>query len=413
MLSVVNQAKLRWLEAYPPYLLGKITESHRKLLDAKSLIDSIQLEELDTEAELLKAGIYNDLAATSFGSDGSKQQYLSLAREIRTRRLGEIHPDTAMTIGNIAQNCGDRKEREALHKHALQIRLSTLGPVHTWTSWSYVALSELYLREHESALALHHAHLAISAAEGVRGPAFGTALSQLALCHSEVGNHAAAVAAAEAAVVSFKENLGEHHESTLDSIRKLSKCFFAANRFDECFELTNETAMATQRWLGPNHRHRVADEQNLAMCLRQFGRTKEALVHAENAYAIAIRLFGADAAQVIEPAYLLSDIYETQRRPDKALQYANIAHKLAISHPTISVHKLVNAILTKSKALAQKGLFSEAIKLLLNSRKKAQRLESQVRRIHELERSLCAASPEARKAMEQWHVKNASRRHKK
>ena len=147
-------ARLIWLQAYPPYHRGNYKIAHDIVKQAFLLIEK---DEIDQCA--LGANILCDYGAT-FGFLGDFKNSLHFEEqglEIRRFLYGERHPDTATSysnLGNTYGELGDHKKALEYQQKALEIRLELFGDKHPNTAASYNNLGGTYgeLGDHKKAL---------------------------------------------------------------------------------------------------------------------------------------------------------------------------------------------------------------------------------------------------------------------
>ena len=145
---------------------------------ARRVPDDASVSEL-----LVRAGIYFHGRAAYF-------QALPLLRDalaIREKALGPEHPDTALSLNNVARllrDQGDFAGARPLYERALAIREKALGPKHPDTANSLANLANLLRDQGDFAAARPLCERALSIRENARGPGHpdtATSLNSLAL----------------------------------------------------------------------------------------------------------------------------------------------------------------------------------------------------------------------------------------
>ena len=247
------------------------------------------------------------------------------ALEARERTLGAEHPNTLLSVNNLAlclQGMGMLKDAEPLYRRALEAQERTLGAEHPHTLLSVNNLAEclramglpkdaepLYRRALEAQRAHSRcgasSHIVLSRqfgrlpqshghAERCRAAlqeSFGGAVSALSvrsiLTHwsqstiwqvasRAMGLREDAEPLYRRALEARERTLGAEHPNTLLSVNNLALCLQGMGMLKDAEPLYRRALEAQERTLGAEHPHTLLSVNNLAECLRAMGLPKDA-----------------------------------------------------------------------------------------------------------------------------------------
>jgi serine/threonine protein kinase/tetratricopeptide (TPR) repeat protein len=223
------------------------------------------------------------------------------ARAIYTKELGPDHPDTLVSMNNLA---GDYA---ALGRHADALQL------------------------HEETLALRRARLGPDHPDTLRS------MSALASSWDALGRHADALQLHEETLARQKARLGPDHPDTLWSMSALACSFHALGRYDDAIKLHEETLALRKARLGPDHPDTLRSMNNLANSYSAFGRHAHALQLREQTLALMKVKLGPDHPDTLVSMNnlawsLATSPDEDLRDPERAVEYATRAVELAPSN---------------------------------------------------------------------------------
>ena len=226
----------------------------RGILDvaAKRLEDgAIHDEQVAGELHMLTGNVYRSL-----GLHAEAERHLPVAVELSERELGEEHPHTLASMGNLASlysNQGRYAEAEPLFLQTLEIRRRVLGQEHPDTLLSMGNLASLYL--HQSR--------------------FDEA-ETLGLQTLEIRRRV----------------LGQEHPDTLLSMGNLASLYLHQSRFDEAETLGLQTLELEQRVLGQEHKNTLGTITNLGLLYNAMERFEDAAAQFEISLPIKRRVLG-------------------------------------------------------------------------------------------------------------------------
>jgi tetratricopeptide (TPR) repeat protein len=253
--------------------------------------------------------------------------------EVRRRRLGEAHPDTAKSYNNLAAVLywqGELAEAEAMHRRALTVRLQALGEGHPDTANSYNNLAPV-LRDQgklAEAEAMSRKALAILLQElGKAHPSTANSYNNLAVVLRDQGRLPEAEAMLRRALAILLKALGDAHPDTAASYNNLAAVLSGQGKLAEAEALLRRALAVRLQALGEGHPDTAGSYNNLGIVLRDRGRLPEAEAMYRKALAIKRKARG-------------------EGHPDTATSYLNLANVLH------DQGKLVEAEALHRKALA-------------------------------------------------------------
>ncbi len=213
----------------------------------------------------IQAGLY----AWASGRATEARAFDEATLAVRRRALGEEHPDTLMSMNNLAEtlrDLGDTSRARELHETALAVRRRVLGEEHpdTLNSMSNLAALLWDLGNASGARKLEEATLAVRRrVVGEEHPSTLTAMNNLAETLRVLGNASGARKLHEAALAISRRVLGEEHPDTLMSMDNLAVTLRTLGEVSAARTL-HETALAiSRRVLGEEHPDTLISMHNL------------------------------------------------------------------------------------------------------------------------------------------------------
>jgi serine/threonine protein kinase/tetratricopeptide (TPR) repeat protein len=210
------------------------------------------------------------------------EQY-QIARGLYTEHLGPDHPDTLMSMHNLARcyhALGRYAEAFRLKEETLALRQARLGPDHPDTLHSMTNLSDSYtsLGRHAEALKLRQETLALREVRlGPDHPDTLHSIEDVANSYSALGKHADALRLREQTLALRKDKMGPDHPDTLKSMHNLANSYQALGRHADALRLREETLALRQRKLGPDHDDTLWTMRSVAESLIKLERGPEAV----------------------------------------------------------------------------------------------------------------------------------------
>ena len=183
--------------------------------------------EADTSAAylLLCLGAYR---YSQLGASDEARLLTERALAIREKVLGPEHPDTAVSLSNLAlilEEQGDHARSRALKERVVAVREKVLGPEHPDMALSLNNLATLLQQQGDLAGARQHFERALVIWENVLGsehPNTATCLNNLAVVLEEQGDLARSRPLKERALAIREKVLGPEHPDTAVSLNNLA-----------------------------------------------------------------------------------------------------------------------------------------------------------------------------------------------
>ena len=193
------------------------------------------------------------------------------------RALGLAHPDTLMSLNNLASSLqakGDLAGAEPLLRRALEGFERNLGPTHPKTLTSLNNLAFLLRAKGDLAAAEPLYRRALEGHERALGPAHPhtlTSLDNLASFLQAKGDLAGAEPLSRRALEGYERALGPAHPDTLTSLNNLASLLQAKGDLAGAEPLHRRALEGCERALGPAHPDTLRSLDNLAFLLHAKG----------------------------------------------------------------------------------------------------------------------------------------------
>ncbi|MBF0107693.1 MAG: tetratricopeptide repeat protein [Magnetococcales bacterium] len=258
---------------------------------------------------------------------GNHAAAIPLARRILTIRentLGPDHPDTARSLNNLAslnKNIGAFSEAESSYKRALTIRENTLGPDHPDTATSLNNLAMLYREMGNPIAALPLAQRAMTIWEKSLGPDHpqtATGLNNLALLYQDMGDQDEAQSCYKRALAIREKSLGPDHPDTATSFNNLAMLYKNIGSYSAAESLLRQALAVKEKSLGTDHPRTATTLDNLAVLYHDMGAYAEAESRYRHALAIREKSLGPDHPDTAISLVNLGTLYQDMGNHDKA-----------------------------------------------------------------------------------------------
>jgi tetratricopeptide (TPR) repeat protein len=276
------------------------------------------------------AGIYSELGRFSEALPLTEKAY-SLSKEM----LGEKHPDTLVHLNNLAgiyQKLGRFSEALALSEKAYSLskEVGEKNPYTTVASLNNLGMVYQTLGRLDDALHLsEQAYLFSQEVLGEKHPDTLISLNNLAEIYSELGRFSDALALSEKAYSLSKEMLGEQHPDTFTSLNNLAMAYQTLGRLDEALPLYKKVYYSSTEILGEKHPDTLVSLNNLAYIYSELGHFSEALALSEKAYFISKKGLGEKHPDTLISLNNLAYIYSELGRFSQALALSEKAYSLS------------------------------------------------------------------------------------
>ncbi|MBX9583218.1 MAG: tetratricopeptide repeat protein [Gemmataceae bacterium] len=244
-----------------------------------------------------------------------------------------------MTLGLTFNYLGDAKTATEQYERARAIYAERRGPDHPDTLMSLADLARCYsaLGRHIDSLKL--VEEVLTARRRVLGPEHPDTLdsmNSLAIRQFARGRHADGRALLEETLAAQKRLLGPEHPGTLPTMLNLAGSYADQGRHADALKLQEEVAAAHRRMLPADHPHTLMNMDNLASSYAQLGRLADCVKLREEVLAAYKRVYPADHPQTLMCMYNLVIDYRAVGRDADAvgLDEAATAGRKAVLGPT-------------------------------------------------------------------------------
>ncbi|CAI9636424.1 unnamed protein product [Alternaria burnsii] len=214
----------------------------------------------------------------SDGRYGEAEKLLVRVMEARKKALGNEHPNTLISMGNLASTYnqqGQWKEAEELEVRVMQTMKKALGEVHPDTLNS---------------------------------------MANLASTYSKQGRWKEAEQLEVQVMETRKRVLGYEHPGTLLSMGNLASTYSKLGRWEKAEELFLQVMQTKERVLGDEHPDTVTSMGDLAFIYNDQGRWKEAEELQANVLGMCLRILGEEHPDTLISIAGLASVYSGQGR---------------------------------------------------------------------------------------------------
>jgi tetratricopeptide (TPR) repeat protein len=233
---------------------------------------------------------------------------------IREQQLGKTHPDTALSLNNLASlysEQGKYVEAEQMYQRALGIEEQQLGKTHPDTASSLNNLGILYYRQgkHTEAEQMYRRALGIEEQQlGKTHPDTVQTLSNLAVLYKAQGKYKEAESFYGRTLTIREQQLGETHPDTILSLNNLAELYRVQGKYAEAEPLYRRALEINEKQLGVDHLKTASSLSNLALLYNHQGRYADAEPLFRQALSIREQQLGEwhpDTAQSLNNLSLL------------------------------------------------------------------------------------------------------------
>jgi tetratricopeptide (TPR) repeat protein len=252
------------------------------------------------------------------------QQYLR-ARTIFTDQLGPDHPDTLVSMHNLANAyaaLGDESEAYGLRQETLARRTSTLGPEHIDSLRSRLVLARSYaiLNRPKDALELDQRTVALMESKlGPEHPETLQAMDNLAQDYRDLRRFDDAVALLEKTLAIQQQTLGRDHLETLSGMIRLANAYNDVRQHAKAVKLREEALVLQKLKLPADHPDLLTSMYSLANGYGFLERYSDALkLHKETLERRKVK-FGPDHPSVLWSIWGVTAQLFSLNRGDEAL----------------------------------------------------------------------------------------------
>jgi tetratricopeptide (TPR) repeat protein len=261
--------------------------------------------------------------ARALYSDGRYKEAEELHVQVmqtRKRVLGDDHPDTLISMVNLAltySNQGRWKEAEELEVQVMQTEKRLLGDEHPDTLTSMANLAATYRDQGQWKEAEELEVQVMQTTKGVLGhehPDTLASMANLASTYRDQGRWNEAEELQVQVMQTRKRVLGHEHPDTLTSMANLAATYRNQGRWKEAEELEVHVMQTRKRVLGHEHPDTLTSMDNLASTYRNQGRWNEAEELLVQVMQTTKRVLGDEHPNTLSSMANLASTYWNQGR---------------------------------------------------------------------------------------------------
>ncbi len=252
------------------------------------------------------------------------ETHLKRAFDLRNREQGEEHPETIVSMNDLAvlyQTRGRYDEAEALQVRCLELSRRILGEEHPQTLVMMNALALLYKKQgrHDEAEPLYKRTLELRRRVfGEEHPNTLIAMNNLAVLYKHQGRYDEAEALYVETLDLRRRVLGEDHPNTILSMNNLAVLYRRRGRYNEAEPLLSRAMELSRRVLGDEHPGTINLMNNTANLHAQLGRHEEAEPIYRRVLELRRRLLGEEHSSTLGTMNALAGTCHGLGRVDEA-----------------------------------------------------------------------------------------------
>jgi len=258
MYGDLNPVTMRGGASTPVEILDRAVERVELELEESPLVQARLMTTL--------GHVFKDL-----GRHDKARPLLEQAAEIRSREIGDLHPDYAMSIsvlGDLLSEMGDFEGARRLHEQALTIRRQALGPADQTVAWSLRSLGHIHrnLGEYQAAQRLLEESLGIlEKAEGDHQHDVSVTLHSQAVLAMVSGDFELARDLMERCLAIRERVLPPDHPDIAECLVDYARVLFRLGDQERPIDFTIRALSIYERVFGPHHRRTVLTVGQLAV----------------------------------------------------------------------------------------------------------------------------------------------------
>ncbi|KAF8182447.1 hypothetical protein K438DRAFT_1724930 [Mycena galopus ATCC 62051] len=269
----------RYISTIGSILGMAISERPRHNIELASLVLCPHLElvvQMDAELAL----VFKELYELIFSEGGKYKQSEKLLQEVLKKRkqvLGDNHPDTLRTMGNLAitySDLGEHQKAKELKVIVLEKQKQVLGENHPSTLHTMGSLATTYLQLGEYQTAKDLEVIVLEKRKQVLGenhPSTLQTMGNLAITYSNLGEHQKDKELKAIVLEKQKQVLGENHPSTLLTMGNLAITYSHLGEHQKDKELKVIVLEKRRQVLGENHPATLRTMSKLAIMYSDLG----------------------------------------------------------------------------------------------------------------------------------------------
>jgi tetratricopeptide (TPR) repeat protein len=276
-------------------------------------------------------------------------EWYKKALKIRKKELGKEHPDTADTIGGIAEvYYYQSKYSDALkyYKKVLSIYKKNFGKEHPDIASVYNGIATIYYKQSNYDKALEYYNMALNIREKTRGKEQYTAdiYHNIALVYDEQNDYSKALKCYNKALYVTKKTLGTKHPKTAITYNGIAAVYDNQGEYDKALEYYNIALSIKKEILGEEHPSTATSYNNIAVVYSNQGNYAKALDYFKLALNIREKILGKEHPDTTTTYNNIAVVYYNLKNYTKAMKYykkaLDINEKLlGIEHPNTQTIK--------------------------------------------------------------------------
>ena len=244
--------------------------------------------------------------------------------EARKSLLGKEHPDTLVSMSNVAillENQGKYDEAEPICRQTLALREKVLGKEHpsTLTTMNSLAVLLMYQGKYNKAEPISRQTLALrEKVLGKEHPDTLNSMNNLALLLEKQGKYDEAEAIYRQTLPLMQKILGKEHPGTLGSINSLALVLRSQGKSAEAEPMYRQTLALREKVLGKEHPDTLISMNNLAALLQSQGKSAEAEPMYRQTVTLMEKVLGKEHPDTLTSMSSLAFVLESQGKSAEA-----------------------------------------------------------------------------------------------
>jgi serine/threonine protein kinase/Tfp pilus assembly protein PilF len=294
------------------------------------------------------------------GRYAEAEEFYRAALAGQRSRLGADHLDTLRTLNNLAELYrarGRDDEAEPLFEELLAACRAKLGADHFATIAGANNLAELYKtrgRYDAAEPLLKEALAGCRSTLGVDHPNTLTGLNNLALLYMDLGRDDEAEPLLKEVLAGRRSKMGPDHPLTLQSLKNLGMLYRGRGRFDEAEPLLTEALAGRRAKLGENHPHTLSSMDGLGLLYLDQGRYDDAEPMLKEALAQRRAQLGAAHPDTLNSMVQMAVLHQARKRSDEAAPLLQEALSRAREKPGLA-HPAAQALVATAAHLYERA----------------------------------------------------------
>jgi tetratricopeptide (TPR) repeat protein len=253
-------------------------------------------------------------------------KYYRGALDLKEQRLGETHPDIAITLNAIGQTLYSQgKYDEALdyYRRALVIKEQTLGVKHPEITITLYAIGQTLYRQENYEEALNYYRRDLSITEqtfGADHPEVAITLNAIGQTLDSQGKCWEALEYYRRALVITAQKLGTNHPSTASIINALGQTLHHLGEYEEALECYHRALAIQEEALGAAHPETAITLHAIGQTLDSQGKYEEALAYFRRDLTIKEQYLGTDHPDIAATLHDIGLVLYSQGKYEEALE---------------------------------------------------------------------------------------------